>query len=133
MLRCKSVAVKPGVSFRSRSVSGCRRAPSRGLVFLGRVFFLVAIGLAPKNAGSKKRSEREGLSPDSPFPHSSRTEPMATSNAVAIWEGKLKDGKGSFKAQSGAFSGSFSFGTPFAGKKRANPQELVPGAPARRV
>jgi len=40
---------------------------------------------------------------------------MATSNAVAVWEGKLKDGKGSFKAQSGAFSGSFSFGTRFEG------------------
>jgi lipoyl-dependent peroxiredoxin len=55
---------------------------------------------------------------------------MATSNAVAIWEGKLKDGKGSFKAQSGAFSGSFSFGTRFEGKKGSNPEELIAAAHA---
>ena len=55
---------------------------------------------------------------------------MATSNAVATWEGKLRDGKGSFKAQSGAFSGSFSFGTRFEGKKGSNPEELIAAAHA---
>jgi len=55
---------------------------------------------------------------------------MATSNAVAMWEGKLKDGKGSFKAQSGVFSGSFSFGTRFEGKKGSNPEELIAAAHA---
>jgi len=55
---------------------------------------------------------------------------MPTSNAVAIWEGKLKDGKGSFKAQSGVFSGSFSFGTRFEGKKGSNPEELIAAAHA---
>jgi osmotically inducible protein OsmC len=55
---------------------------------------------------------------------------MATSNAVAVWEGKLKDGKGSFKAQSGVFSGSFSFGTRFEGKKGSNPEELIAAAHA---
>jgi len=55
---------------------------------------------------------------------------MATSNAVAVWEGKLKDGKGSFKAQSVAFSGSFSFGTRFEGKKGSNPEELLAAAHA---
>jgi lipoyl-dependent peroxiredoxin len=55
---------------------------------------------------------------------------MATSNAVAVWEGKLKDGKGSYKAQSGAFSGSFSFGTRFEGKKGSNPEELIAAAHA---
>lgn len=55
---------------------------------------------------------------------------MATSNAVAVWEGKLKDGKGSFKAQSGQFSGSFSFGTRFEGKKGSNPEELIAAAHA---
>src|SRR5438445_655599 len=54
---------------------------------------------------------------------------MATSNAVAVWEGKLRDGKGSFKAQSGVFSGSFSFGTRFEGKKGSNPEELLAAAP----
>src|SRR5947208_15785028 len=55
---------------------------------------------------------------------------MATSNAVAVWEGKLKEGKGSFKAQSGVFSGSFSFGTRFEGKKGSNPEELMAAAHA---
>lgn len=55
---------------------------------------------------------------------------MATSNAVATWEGKLKEGKGTFKAQSGAFSGAFSFGTRFEGKKGSNPEELLAAAHA---
>ena len=55
---------------------------------------------------------------------------MATSNATATWEGKLKEGKGSFKAQSGAFSGSFSFGTRFGGAKGSNPEELIAAAHA---
>ena len=55
---------------------------------------------------------------------------MATSNAVAVWEGKLRDGKGSFKAQSGQFSGSFSYGTRFEGKKGSNPEELLAAAHA---
>lgn len=55
---------------------------------------------------------------------------MATSNAVATWEGKLKEGKGTFKAQSGVFSGAFSFGTRFEGKKGSNPEELLAAAHA---
>jgi len=55
---------------------------------------------------------------------------MATSNAVATWEGKLKEGKGTFKAQSGVFSGAFSFGTRFEGKKGSNPEELIAAAHA---
>lgn len=50
---------------------------------------------------------------------------MATSNAVATWEGTLKEGKGTFKAQSGVFNGAFSFGTRFEGKKGSNPEELL--------
>lgn len=55
---------------------------------------------------------------------------MATSNAVATWEGNLREGKGTFKAQSGAFSGAFSFGTRFEGKKGTNPEELIAAAHA---
>lgn len=55
---------------------------------------------------------------------------MSTSNAVATWEGKLKEGKGTFKGQSGAFSGAFSFGTRFEGKKGSNPEELIAAAHA---
>src|SRR5205823_13417157 len=64
------------------------------------------------------------------FPYTTLFRSMATSNAVAVWEGKLRDGKGSFKAQSGAFSGSFSFGTRFEGKKGSNPEELIAAAHA---
>ncbi|HKW41036.1 MAG TPA: OsmC family protein [Gemmatimonadales bacterium] len=55
---------------------------------------------------------------------------MPTSQASAVWEGKLKDGKGSFKAGSGAFSGPFSFATRFEGKKGTNPEELIAAAHA---
>ncbi len=55
---------------------------------------------------------------------------MAISNATATWEGKLKEGKGTFKAQSGAFSGPFSFGTRFGGAKGTNPEELIAAAHA---
>lgn len=55
---------------------------------------------------------------------------MTTSNAVATWEGTLREGKGTYKAQSGAFSGAFSFGTRFEGKKGTNPEELIAAAHA---
>jgi len=55
---------------------------------------------------------------------------MATSNATATWEGKLKEGKGTFKAMSGVFNGAFSFGTRFAGSKGSNPEELIAAAHA---
>jgi osmotically inducible protein OsmC len=55
---------------------------------------------------------------------------MSTSNAVATWEGTLKEGKGTFKAQSGVFNGAFSFGTRFEGKKGSNPEELLAAAHA---
>jgi lipoyl-dependent peroxiredoxin len=55
---------------------------------------------------------------------------MPTSQATAVWEGKLKDGAGSFKAGSGAFSGAFTFATRFEGKKGTNPEELIAAAHA---
>ena len=55
---------------------------------------------------------------------------MPTSQAAATWEGKLKDGKGSFEAGSGAFSGPYSFATRFEGKKGTNPEELIAAAHA---
>src|SRR6266540_2977012 len=55
---------------------------------------------------------------------------MPTSNATAAWEGKLKDGKGTVKAQSGAFSGPFSYGTRFGDAKGTNPEELIAAAHA---
>ena len=55
---------------------------------------------------------------------------MPTSQASAVWEGKLKDGKGTFKADSGAFSGPYSFATRFEGKPGTNPEELIAAAHA---
>jgi osmotically inducible protein OsmC len=55
---------------------------------------------------------------------------MPTSQATAVWEGKLKDGKGIFKAGSGAFSGPYTFATRFEGTKGTNPEELIAAAHA---
>jgi len=55
---------------------------------------------------------------------------MPTSQATAIWEGKLKDGKGNFTAGSSSFSGAYTFATRFEGKKGTNPEELLAAAHA---
>ncbi|HVH11033.1 MAG TPA: OsmC family protein [Gemmatimonadales bacterium] len=55
---------------------------------------------------------------------------MPTSQASAVWEGKLKDGKGTFRAASGAFNGPYTFATRFEGKKGTNPEELIAAAHA---
>jgi osmotically inducible protein OsmC len=55
---------------------------------------------------------------------------MPTSNATAVWEGKLRDGRGNFKAGSGVFSGTYSFPTRFEGAKGTNPEELLAAAHA---
>src|SRR2546430_1597220 len=55
---------------------------------------------------------------------------MPTSQATAVWEGKLKDGKGNFRAASGAFSGPYTFATRFEGKRGTNPEELIAAAHA---
>jgi osmotically inducible protein OsmC len=53
-----------------------------------------------------------------------------TSQASAVWEGKLRDGKGTFKAGSGAFQGPYTFATRFEGAKGTNPEELIAAAHA---
>src|SRR2546429_9711538 len=55
---------------------------------------------------------------------------MPTSKAMAVWEGKLRDGKGTFKAGSAAFGGAYSFATRFEGKAGTNPEELIAAAHA---
>jgi len=55
---------------------------------------------------------------------------MPTSRASAVWEGKLKDGKGTFKAASGAFTGPYTFATRFEAKPGTNPEELIAAAHA---
>src|SRR5437660_11488377 len=55
---------------------------------------------------------------------------MPTSQAMAVWEGKLKDGKGNFKAGSSSFNGPYTFATRFEGKAGTNPEELIAAAHA---
>ena len=56
---------------------------------------------------------------------------MATkSTANAVWNGKLRDGNGTFEAKSGSFKGAYSFPTRFEGKAGTNPEELLAAAHA---
>lgn len=55
---------------------------------------------------------------------------MPTRKASAIWEGGLKNGKGSFRGESGAIEAPYSFGTRFGETKGSNPEELLAAAEA---
>jgi len=55
---------------------------------------------------------------------------MSTRIGSAIWEGTLKDGKGTMKLGSGAFEGSYSFASRFEDGMGTNPEELIGGAEA---
>jgi len=55
---------------------------------------------------------------------------MTTSSATAVWEGRLRDGRGQFSANSGAFQGSYTFATRFEGARGTNPEELIAAAHA---
>jgi osmotically inducible protein OsmC len=55
---------------------------------------------------------------------------MPTRHASATWEGKLRDGKGSFSGESGAIAGDYSFGTRFGDAAGTNPEELLAAAEA---
>lgn len=55
---------------------------------------------------------------------------MPTRNASATWEGGLQGGKGSFEGESGAISGSYSFGSRFGSDRGTNPEELLAAAEA---
>ena len=50
--------------------------------------------------------------------------------AEAQWEGDLKGGRGKIKLGSGAFEGSYSFGTRFEAAPGTNPEELLGAAHA---
>jgi osmotically inducible protein OsmC len=55
---------------------------------------------------------------------------MPIRQAEAIWEGNLKDGKGSMKIGSGFFEGSYSYTSRFEEGKGTNPEELLGAAHA---
>ena len=50
---------------------------------------------------------------------------MSTRIGSAIWEGTLKDGRGTVKLGSGAFEGSYSFASRFEDGLGTNPEELI--------
>src|SRR5437763_13997203 len=47
---------------------------------------------------------------------------------TAVWEGTLKEGKGSMKLGSGAYEGPFSFKSRFEEGSGTNPEELIGAA-----
>ncbi len=55
---------------------------------------------------------------------------MPVRSATAIWEGNLREGKGSMKLGSGAFEGEFSHATRFGDTPGTNPEELIGAAHA---
>jgi osmotically inducible protein OsmC len=55
---------------------------------------------------------------------------MITRQASAVWEGTLKQGKGTMKFGSGAFEGFYSFASRFEEGKGTNPEELIGAAHA---
>jgi len=55
---------------------------------------------------------------------------MITRTGSAVWEGTLKQGKGTVKLGSGAFEGPFSFLSRFGNGSGTNPEELIGAAEA---
>lgn len=56
---------------------------------------------------------------------------MATTNGSAVWQGGLKDGKGTLSTQSGVLDNQpYGFGSRFEGKAGTNPEELIGAAHA---
>jgi len=55
---------------------------------------------------------------------------MPVRKAEAVWEGTLKDGSGKIRLGSGAFEGTYSFGTRFESAPGTNPEELIGAAHA---
>jgi osmotically inducible protein OsmC len=55
---------------------------------------------------------------------------MAKRTASAVWEGTLKEGKGTVKLGSGAFTGQYSFASRFEEGTGTNPEELIGAAHA---
>ncbi len=55
---------------------------------------------------------------------------MPTRKASAVWEGGLRGGKGSFKAESGMVGGNYGFGSRFEQAPGSNPEELLAAAHA---
>jgi osmotically inducible protein OsmC len=55
---------------------------------------------------------------------------MPVRKADVVWEGGLKNGRGSFKGQSGQLMGKYSYGSRFEEAQGTNPEELLAAAEA---
>ncbi len=55
---------------------------------------------------------------------------MAERKGSAVWEGTLKQGKGTMKLGSGAYEGAYSFSSRFENGTGTNPEELIGAAEA---
>ena len=55
---------------------------------------------------------------------------MPVRKAHAVWQGRLRDGKGTMKFGSGAFEGAYSFSSRFEEGDGTNPEELIGAAHA---
>ena len=55
---------------------------------------------------------------------------MAIRQAKAVWQGNLKDGRGTMEIGSGSFRGSYSFRSRFETGAGTNPEELIAAAHA---
>lgn len=55
---------------------------------------------------------------------------MAIRKAEAVWEGSLREGKGTMKLGSGAYEGAYSFTSRFEEGAGTNPEELIGAAHA---
>src|SRR5438093_3504352 len=55
---------------------------------------------------------------------------MVTRTGSAVWEGTLKQGRGTMKLGSGAFEGPYSFSSRFEEGRGTNPEELIGAAEA---
>ena len=55
---------------------------------------------------------------------------MAVRKAEAVWEGTLKEGRGTMKLGSGAYEGAYTFSSRFEEAPGTNPEELIGAAHA---
>ncbi|HSV32104.1 MAG TPA: OsmC family protein [Atribacteraceae bacterium] len=55
---------------------------------------------------------------------------MLNRTAQAVWEGNLKEGRGTVEFGGGAFKGNYSFTSRFENSKGTNPEELIAAAHA---
>ena len=55
---------------------------------------------------------------------------MAVRQSEAVWQGTLKEGKGTMKLGSGAYEGEYTWASRFADGQGTNPEELIGAAHA---